>query len=186
MADRPATAIAFDVAAVVCAVTAGVAIIWGAPTSILPPLAAGAGAVLLAGGAAASIGDRTGQLLDGIAGLLVPACILAPLAWVARDPDPAASALAIVALGLALLAFYVVARARSLGFPAPGGILVRVLAGSAITAALVLRGPSVPAHAASDAIPLFPGVDWVSMFLLTAAVIEALGAAYVSYRVADG
>lgn len=187
MSERPATAITFDLLAVLCAVGAGLAILWGPPGSLLPPVLTGAAAVLLAGGAAASAGDRTGRLLDGIAGLLVPAAVLAPLAWVTRRPAPSVALVALLALGLGLLAFYAVARARSLGFPAPGGILVRVLAGSAVAAALVLRGPGISAgisgEPAGPPMAVLAGIDWVVAFLLTAAIIEAVGAGYVAWRV---
>lgn len=189
MAQRSGSAISFDCAAVLCAASAAVVLASGSRSSIVPAIACGAAVVLLTGGAAAATDGRTGRLIDGVAGIVVLSTVLAPLAWITRAMEPGIALMALFVLGMGLVASYVVARARSLGFPAPGAILVRALAGAAVAAALAsFSGP--PGSGVSAALgragatwSVFNGVNWVTAFLMAAGAVEAAGAVYVAFRV---
>jgi hypothetical protein len=82
--------------------------VWGGAAAV-------AGAVLLA---AAATGAQTprGRLIWGAAGPLADAAVLAPVAWVHRESDPAVAALSLVTLAVCLVASYERARGIALGY----------------------------------------------------------------------
>ena len=85
------------------------------------PAALGAGAsgiCLLIGGHRANhgAGDALDRMLDELLDRLWDGAILAPIAWVARDPAPHIAAGALVALGASFLSSYVRARGAALRY----------------------------------------------------------------------
>jgi hypothetical protein len=111
---RAPSAIPFGVAAACCGLTAWLIL---SHHRLLGGLAA-----LVAAAVLASVADRrvvahprvgfAGRMLDRV----FEACLLAPMAWVARQGSPRVSVLALVGLGASYLASYERARGESLGY----------------------------------------------------------------------
>ena len=78
--------------------------------------AAAASALLQAAAAATGTSSERSRLLWGAAGPLADAAVLAPVAWVHRETDPGVAALALVTLGVCLVASYERARGLALGY----------------------------------------------------------------------
>jgi len=127
---------------------AGCSILFSAAAATLillgEPVWGGAAAVAAAVlQAAAASGTQTprGRLIWGAAGPLADAAVLAPVAWVHRESDPAVAALSLVTLGVCLVASYERARGIALGYRLGSRWGIR-LARQATVGAGVLAGGS--------------------------------------------
>jgi hypothetical protein len=68
------------------------------------------------------------------------ACVLAPLAWMARPDDPGAGAVALLAVGTSFLAAYERARGAALGFRVPDRALLRAALHGCLAGGLLSGG----------------------------------------------
>jgi hypothetical protein len=101
---------------------------------------AGAAGCLVAGAVHARAGGAARVRFAGsLAGRLLDACLLVPLAWVWQGAEPRVSALALVGLGAAFTASYQRAKAASLAYRVSEGLGYRA-AGAALPAAGLLTG----------------------------------------------
>jgi hypothetical protein len=85
------------------------------------------------GGASAPRAVFAGRLLDPV----FDAAILAPIAWAWRQADPLVSALALIGLGLSLVASYERVKAGSLGYATGRGGVAHGLRAAVVGAGLV-------------------------------------------------
>lgn len=86
------------------------------------------GVGLVAGRAiAARERDAKARLFVSLADRTADGAVLAAVAWAAREPEPAASAGALLSLGASFLAAYVRARGEALGYHVPEGTATRAI-----------------------------------------------------------
>jgi hypothetical protein len=110
------------------------------------------GIVALAAGASLlwgwSLAERTVAATSTFVAMLVDplydAALLGSVAWVTRKPDPHASVLALVALGLCYVASYERSRADALGYRTFEGVGYRAARCALISAAALVSRPTVP------------------------------------------
>lgn len=105
------------------------------------------------GGASVPRAVLAGRLLDPV----FDAAVLAPIAWVGRQADPLVSALALIGLGLSLVASYERVKAGSLGYAtgrggAAHGLRAAVVGAGLVTGALAAGLGAFVALAAGAAI----------------------------------
>ena len=125
--------------------------------------AAVASAVLQAAAASASPGGR-GRLLWGSGGPLADAAVLAPVAWVYRESDPATAALALVTLGCCLVASYERARGIALGYRIRPMWELRLTRQAVVGAGVIAGGAALTAGL------------WIALVVATASlVVRAVG-----------
>jgi CDP-diacylglycerol--glycerol-3-phosphate 3-phosphatidyltransferase len=99
--------------------------------------AGGSGALILAGAALAGRGGSARERMLGSAvDRAFDGCVLAAVAWVTREPDPAISAGALLALAAGFLAAYVRARGQSLGYQVEESPVTRALRYAAVSLGL--------------------------------------------------
>jgi hypothetical protein len=105
--------------------------------------AAGLAAALLAawGSLIARPDDARTSLMIGVCGPLLDAAMLAPVAWVARSAAPEVAALALIGLGLSLVAGYERARAASLQFRTRRSAGYRLLRQAVAAVGILAGGP---------------------------------------------
>jgi len=131
--------------------------VWGGVT-------ASASALLQAGAAATGAPSDRSRLLWGAAGPLADAAVLAPVAWMHRESDPGVAALALITLGVCLVASYERARGVALGYRIAPMWSLRLVRQVAVAAGVIAGGAALAATL------------WIALVLATVSLVSRAAA----------